>query len=255
MPPKSTKFQTEEEIKTVKQQLVSLQCDIQKVLMNQTEIQELLFHIESLKKENLQLKDDLKKKGARIKDLENKTDDLEQYTRSENIIISGLQVNHRSYANAVRQDSTRSHVSPPEIEDTHAQTQKLEVQVIDFLNSKGSKLEEEEISACHQLRSKKKTKDIIIRMVNRKSKFRIMKEVKTKKSLKDTNIYISEDLTTKNQELAAIGRRLRKNGHIASTWVRNGRVFIKLKETDRPVFIKDKQQFIDLGMNKNGLFH
>ena len=258
MPPKNTKHY-EEEITTIKQQLVSLQGDIQKVLRNQTQIQELLLNIETLKKENIELKADLEKKDTRIRDLETRTDDLEQYTRSEDLIISGLKVNHRSYANALKLSSPSSSssghlVSPSEIDDTFDENQNLEIQVIDYLNSKGINLKEEEISACHQLRSKKQIKDIVIRVVNRKSKSRIMKQVKKHKSLKNTNVYISEHLTTKNQELAAISRRLRRNGQIFSTWVRNGRVFIKIREDDRPVFIKDKQQFSDLRLNINDLF-
>ena len=70
----------------------------------------------------------------------------------------------------------------------------------------------------------------------------------------NTNIFISEHLTTKNQELAAIGRRLKRKGKILSSWVRNGRVFIKIKEEDRPVFIKDRQQFSELGLNIENVF-
>ena len=253
MPPKRTK-QTEEELSIVKQQLDTLQEDIHKILKNQNQFHEILQHIETLKKENIQLKEELATKEARIRDLETRTDSLEQYTRSEDLIISGLNVTHRSYANTVRQNASRQQDSPTEIEDTPEENQNLELQVIDFCNSKGINLKEEEISACHQLRSKKQTKDIVIRVVNRKTKSRIMKQVKTNKALKNTNIFISEHLTTKNQELAAIGRRLKRKGQILSSWVRNGRVFIKFKEEDRPVFIKDRQQFSELGLNIENVF-
>ena len=134
----------------------------------------------------------------------------------------------------------------------------MEEQVITFLNSKGIDLKNEEISACHPLRGKKKVKDIVIRVVNRKTKDRVLKKVKKDRVLKDTNVFISEHLTQKNNEIAAICRRLRKRDNISATWVRNGKVFIKTKgkspEEEKTIFINDKNILPTLGLDIEKLF-
>ena len=86
-----------------------------------------------------------------------------------------------------------------------------------------------------------------------------MKKVKKEKALQNTNIYISEHLTTKNQELAAIGRRLKKKEQITASWVREGKVFVKTKgqrpEDEKTFVIKDKTTFNTLGLKIENLFN
>ncbi len=45
-----------------------------------------------------QLKNLLKEKDQKIEVLERRVDELEQYTRMEDLIISGLETKHRTYA-------------------------------------------------------------------------------------------------------------------------------------------------------------
>ena len=54
-----------------------------------------------LQRDNAELKILLQEKYAKISELENRVDDLEQYTRIDDLIISGLTVRHRSYSSAV----------------------------------------------------------------------------------------------------------------------------------------------------------
>ena len=96
-----------ENVTEIKRQLASMQKDIAKVLEMQTQITDLLKHVAHLETENKNIKTELEKKDIKIKELSKKTDDLEQYTRSEDLIISGLRTNHRSYANTARQGNTQ----------------------------------------------------------------------------------------------------------------------------------------------------
>ncbi|CAL8363306.1 unnamed protein product [Boreogadus saida] len=84
--------------------------------------------------------------------------DLEQYTRINNVIVTGLHVKPRSYARAVTDDNGGE---PGERDGSST-----EQQVAAFLQTKGIELRCSDIEACHPL-PRRKTSDIpvvIIRM-------------------------------------------------------------------------------------------
>ena len=59
-------------------------------------------------------------------------------------------------------------------------------------------------------------------------------------------------------ELAAIGRKLKKQQVIQHSWVRDGRIFIRTKgattEEERIIIITDKSTYLDLGFKIDDLF-
>lgn len=71
-----------------------------------------------------QLKNLVKEKDKRIEGLE-RIDDLEQYTRMEDLIISGLETTHPTFASTVARDKVGEDSLPEEL-------QTLEKQVIKF---------------------------------------------------------------------------------------------------------------------------
>ena len=97
------------------------------------------------------LEEDNKKKDERIQTLENKLDDMEQYSKLQNIVISGLPT-RRQYADVVG-DTDQDDESVPS----------LELQVIDFFNKKLLvNVKEEDLDAVHYLPKKKATRNIVI---------------------------------------------------------------------------------------------
>ena len=197
---------------TRKDHLDKQQTENKKLLV---EHKKLLSTIETISKDN-------SVKDEKISELELRIDHLEQYSRSENVIISNLEIKHTSYANSLKAGTEKENFTQKEEAST-------ENQVISFFEKNGVSLSPNEISACHPVGGKKPHRDIVMRLTNRKSKNRIMFLVKKEKVLKDIEVYVSEHLTRRNQELAAIGRRLRKKNLIAQTWVRDGKIFIKTK--------------------------
>ena len=149
--------------------------------------------------------------------LEDRIDDLEQYSRKEDIIITGLPI-HRSVADVVKGESVDSL-------DSEGRNS-VEVQVLAKLSRHGVSIGEDEVSACHTLgrRQEDGTQKIIVRFVSRKSKVNVMRNAK---KLKGTGIFINEHLTKKTGGLAKAARDLKKNGKIASTWTRDCKVFVK----------------------------
>ena len=79
-----------------------------------------------LREEVPELKSLIKEKDRRFEDLERRIDDLEFYSHEDDLLISGLETRHRSYARATTRDSLG--------EDTpRGELNMLEQQVIQFL--------------------------------------------------------------------------------------------------------------------------
>ena len=193
-----------------------LKLDIKKLLEGQSVLQSL---VSGLVKENA-------KKDREIQRLTSRVDHLEQYTRRENVIISGLKTDHRTYASAATGAvSSETNENAPNNEQ-----QSLEEQVIAFLDTVNVQIESSEISACHTLKTKDKSKPplIVMRFVNRKSKVRIMKAAAlNRRALRQRDVFINEHLTAKNAAIFREARTLLRNHQIIGTWTKNCTVFVK----------------------------
>ena len=181
-------------------------------------------------------------KDKQIECLEEKVEELEQYSRRDNIIITGLKTRHRTYARASTQVISDAHnQNAPEEE-----LKNLEHQIIGFLNNKLElNIKPADINAFHTIKNKQREKhdDIIIRFISRKNKVEVLKQ---SRKLKGTNIYINEHLTPKNNEIAKKARLLRKQGKISRALIRDCKVFIKtnvIPEVAKTVIIRKMSDF------------
>ena len=184
----------------------------------------LLKDVKDLVKEEVKsLKKLIKEKDDKIAVLERRVDDLEQYTRMDNVVISGLKTRHRSYAR-VASEELRGEDAPMH------ELQTLEEQVIEFFHSKQITIQKESISACHLLPkrasngARQTEPNIIIRFANRKHKTDLLRQGN---KLKGTRVYINEHLTKKNADIARCARLLRKQRKIKSTWTRDCKIWIR----------------------------
>lgn len=190
-----------------------MSTDLAAMSKQQTVITDLLNEIKLLKKRNME-------QEKKIESLETRVSDLEQYSRLNDVLISGLAIKPRSYLHAVK--GSESETSPDHEETT-------EEQVTAFLRGKNIDIDKNNIEACHTLPARKQ-KDkpvkptIIISFVNRKHKVNLLKQGR---KLKGTNVFINEHLTKKNADIAWKARQLRKQGKIQTTWTVNCKVFIK----------------------------
>ena len=155
------------------------------------------------------------------------------------MIINGLKTKPRTFASiASIQPAERAENMPSHELET------IESQVIAFLNEKDIVVSPDEISACHPIPTKDKTRPqpIVIRFVNRKTKQRLLSSAK---KLKGTSVFINEHLTSKNARIAREARSLVKDKLVNSCWTRNGNVFIKKEErggTMKVHLIKDAEE-------------
>lgn len=211
MPPK--KGPTPEEVEDIKTSLGALCGDVAAVRAQQELLLGLLEEVKQLRLQNAE-------KDRRIMDLERRVDELEQYTRTNDVVISGIKIKPRSYARAVA-----GSVGEPSDEETRS----VEQQVASFLQSKGIEMDLEHVEACHPLpRRSDRPPAVIMRFVNRKNKVALLKQGR---KLKGTDVFINEHLTRKNADIARKARQLKKNGKIQHTWITNCKIFIKLNGT------------------------
>lgn len=209
MPP-PRKSTTPEGFEKIKLSLHTLCGGVTAVRMQQDQLLGLLEEVKQLRLQNSE-------KDKRIVDLERRVDKLEQYSRINDVVITGINIRPRSYARAVAADSG---------EPSKQETQSVEQQVASYLQSGGIELDREHIEACHPLPVKnERPPALIIRSTNRKKKTALLTQGH---KLKGTNVFTNEHLTKKNADIARIARQLKKQGKIQHTWVTNCKIFIKL---------------------------
>ncbi|RXN32986.1 zinc finger protein 397-like [Labeo rohita] len=177
----------------------------------------------------------LKKKDDQIKELEKRLDVAEQYYRLDDLIISGLKTRHRAYSNVAAGNN---------VDDTTAETETLESQVIQFFGSKDIPIHRNQISACRTLPRNNKNSStspaIIIRFVNRKDKVGLLQQGF---KLKGTEVFVNEHLTRKNGNIAYAAQQLKKAKKIKATWTWNCKVYIRTNgatpEDERVLMVKE----------------
>lgn len=176
MPPKKVSNVVEEELEEIRKSLNFMSDELSKVAKQQAMLLDLMDEVKQLK--NL-----VKEKDKIIDGLERKIDDIEQYTRLEDLIISGLETTHRSYARATAGAKDGEEAPTEEL-------QTLEWQVIEFFESKNMSIKSNNVAACHTLARKdnKAKPAIIVRFVNRKHKTELLRQGK---KLKGTGVFLN----------------------------------------------------------------
>ena len=97
--------------------------------------------------------------------------------------------------------------------------QNLEEKVVDILN----------IKTCHCVGvSENSSKKTIVRFIKRKhsKKALISRKKLRRNSSPNGNVFINENLTLKYNEIAFLGRKLKRSGHLNKTYTRDGTVHI-----------------------------
>ena len=170
--------------------------------------------IQSLKNEVSSLQNRVGKLESQVRLLEDalinneiKINSADQYSRRNNIVIQGIPQSVKS--------------------------KDLEDKVINVLDKVNVNVTKNDIEACHRLGDSKKT---IVRFVNRRHSFEALKNKKMLMSVdptsigldKNTNLFLSQNLSDYNNKIAFHCRELRRKRLIDSTWAYGGKVFIKI---------------------------
>ena len=131
---------------------------------------------------------------------------------------------------------------------------------MDILNEITVNVSAKDIEACHRVGvSKNSSKKTIVRFINRKhaKKAFLSRKNLRKSSSPNCNISINENLTVKNNEIAFLGRKRKRSGHLNKIYTRDGTVHISSPEIHRGKVLKIHQikdlfnlfPYYDLGEN------
>ena len=166
------------------------------------------------------LEKELTDKDARIEQLEQAVDNLEQYSRRSSVRITGI-VEHKD-------------------------GEQIDKIITDLFNDMDMPLKMDHINRAHRIGPRKSatnknhSRQIIVQFKDYKSKndfIKARKRLRTKRS----NVYISEDLTQKRARLLFLCRTLKKQHKILDCWSYDGRIVIKdLKGTIKTVSRDDE---------------
>jgi hypothetical protein len=170
--------------------------------------------------------DDVSRENAVLKktigEHERRMDDLESYSRSDNLIIRGLP----EATAAERATDAALLDSNPSPMDSHLS---VETTVIGFLqDSLGIEVSSRDISIAHRLKAgpRDSTRPVIVRFTNRKIRNLVFN---SKKRLKDNGqrVFISEHLTKASSDLFFEARKLLREKKLFATWTQSGQVYVK----------------------------
>ena len=147
----------------------------------------------------------------------------EQYSRREYLEISGI---------------------PDNIDEN-----KLEETVLEIFEKIDVVIQQENIEACHWLRSDRSGKKVIIKFSKRKDTDVVRKSKKKLKTVKLTSlgisnpVYINDSLCKYYKYLWSKCKKLLNGGFMHSFWITNGTIRLKLNESFLP---KNVSHFVDL---------
>ena len=182
------------------------------------------------------VEDEMEKMQKGAEKGQQKMEEFEQSIRMNDVIITGIKLKPRNSAHTV----TRG------VESTDFES--VEQQVISQLRNLEINIEPDQIETCHPLPSGgRRPPAVLIKFYNRKFKIALLKQGF---KLKGKDIYINENLTKKNADIAKRARQLKKNGLIENTWTNNCRIYIKTKglypEQMKTMMIKNVEELENL---------
>lgn len=187
-----------------------------------TSVRELKGEVTRLHKqcdETAKVNEGLQKK---LLEQERRIDDLECYSRSDNLVIRGLP----EQSSAERASGGAALDSRPSELESHTA---VECTVVKFIkDSLGLEVSPQDISIAHRIKAgpKDSTRPVIVRFTTRKIRNSVYR---AKSQLKNstTRIYISEHLTKGTSDLFFEARKLVREKKLFAAWTQNGLVHVK----------------------------
>ena len=169
-------------------------------------------------------------------------DDLENYSRCDNLIIKGLP--EQSHAERASSSNLRTDGLPPATSN-----QSVETTFISFCReSLHVEVSPHDLSTAHRMKAgpKDRVRPVIVRFTNRRIRDEVYRSRKLLKNNRD-NIYISEHLTKSTSELFYEARKLLREKKLYSTWTQNGQVLVKFSSdiSVKPTLVKSREDLRD----------
>lgn len=210
--------------------LAAMQTMIDAALQKQNESLQTIINnavqaaIAPLKGEIAGLKAQLKEKETEAMEMAEKIDDLEQYTRRNSLVVTG--------------------VTPLEGEDTD------ETMIRIAKDHLGIDIMSSDIDRSHPLGkpNDNKPRPIIVKFATYNVRRKVYKNRVNLKNVRGKKIFINEHLTKPRNEIAYKARKMVKEGKLMKTWTFDGKIFLLKHGKDQPFVITSMREFNDLNL-------
>ena len=194
----------------------------------------VLDRITEIERDNDKLKHLNASLQSEISDLKTVVNQLEQGARKNIILISGIK---ESYAESAIEGGTTD--EPPQ--DQREDTVKTVCSVIK--EACNLDLTSTDIQVAYRLKAKRNSiqpRPLLVTFHSSATRDAVFKARQPKQTLtyRGSNIYFNEYMTATNSSLFYKARNLVKTDSAHSTWIKDGKIFVKWSERGRPVQIK-----------------
>lgn len=205
-------------------QLKSMMEDVKAIKDTVTKTEEKIdsftTELDKLKLENAENKTKIEELSKQNRELSSALNDLEQYSRIDNVIINGI---------------------------PNTEGENIHEVIIDIAKNLEVNLNEYEINTAHRLYANKdKIPAIIVRLNNRNKKQQLIKNSKRiRLHGKNLNmepavpIYVSEHLSPHTLSIYKSAMELKNKGIITYVWIKDSKIFIREDENGQSRRIKD----------------
>ena len=219
--------------KSMKEQLGKIQDDNKRIEQKMNGLMKdnkaLITRVSKIENDMLEQDIDIKHLNDKVFALEEKLAEQEQYSKRDNILISGLKVAkpYNRVADANQDPSTDD-------EDKWSTSDKMIMRsnVLDFAKKTLKvTIENSDIQDVHVLpnRGAKEKGTVIVRFSNRLARDKFYQaRLGQKQRLFEDKIYLNEHLTARNAALFKKARDLRKSQKVTHVWTKNCRILVRL---------------------------
>lgn len=187
----------------------------------------MLLKLKELSDDNAKLIEDNDKLYDELYDQKIELTSLDQYGRRENVEICNV---------------------PESI--TQEQLQKHTIEVLKTVNIT---VTGKDIHAVHRIgkKSNNRPRNVIVRFVNRKTAFTLLKNKKKLNNTPFKNYFVTENLCPYNKRIFNALYKRKKNKEIHSLWSYNGNVFVKVRESDDRAQVQHLDEIEELFSDDN----
>lgn len=208
----------------------------------ENKLHSLLESVTELKRDNERLKANATKLQSQLDQANARITALDSYSRSDNLIITGLPFSTSAEVASVPHDNSALPAT------TNQATEKAVLQLCASLHLETPKTAAD-ISVAHRLKksSNSNLAPIVVRFTNRKARDAVYSARRSLKNRSD-RIYINEDLTKPVAELFHEARKLVKIKKLFSSWTSGGSLFVKESSAPeyRPRKITEMNELLQL---------
>ena len=195
-------------------------------------LQPLLHTITTLQEENKHMSNSMKEMEHNLVITHKKIDELEPYSRLNNLVFAGLGITNYSEAASVPETSAS-------VPDNSTSTESAILNLINTILQ--IPMTPEAISIAHRLKPKRASTStpppIIVKFVSRKVRNTVYS---ARRLLRGSGIYINEDLTSNVADLYRQARLMLKQKLIFGCWTSGGMLYAKKTRESEPIRLATK---------------